>query len=53
METGRVNPKCKIDTLGVSGLGHVYYNLLEPALIEQSVKRGESKLGLGGTVWKN
>ena len=50
METGRVNPKCKIDTLGVSGLGHVYYNLLEPALIEQSVKRGESKLGLGGTV---
>jgi len=50
METGRVNPNCKIDTLGVSDLGHVYYNLLEPALIEESVKRGESKLGLGGTV---
>ena len=50
METGRVNPNCKIDTLGASGLGNVYYNLLEPALIEQSVKRGESKLGLGGTV---
>jgi phosphoenolpyruvate carboxykinase (ATP) len=31
-------------------MGAVYYNLLEPALIEEALKRGEGRLGLGGTL---
>jgi phosphoenolpyruvate carboxykinase (ATP) len=33
---------------GVSGLGTVHYNLLEPALIEAALRRGEGRLGKGG-----
>ena len=50
METGRVNPKHRLKDQGITGLGNVYYNLIEPALVEESVKRGEGKLGKGGSL---
>ncbi|PID36393.1 MAG: phosphoenolpyruvate carboxykinase (ATP) [Rhodobacterales bacterium] len=50
MNTGRVNPKSRLEDQGITGLGNVYYNLIEPALIEEAVKRGEGHLGLGGTI---
>ncbi|MBU0644005.1 MAG: phosphoenolpyruvate carboxykinase [Alphaproteobacteria bacterium] len=49
MTTGRVNPAFTLDDQGITGLGHVYYNLLEPALIEEALKREEGTLGKGGT----
>ncbi|MBC7739768.1 MAG: phosphoenolpyruvate carboxykinase [Candidatus Saccharibacteria bacterium] len=48
MTLGRVNPAQTLADQGIAGLGHVYYNLLEPALIEAAVGRGEGHLGLGG-----
>jgi phosphoenolpyruvate carboxykinase (ATP) len=48
METGRVNPSNRLSDQGITGLGNVYYNLLEPAIIEEALKRGEGRLGLGG-----
>ena len=45
MTTGRVNPANRLDEQGIKGLGHVYYNLREPALIEEALKRGEGNLG--------
>ena len=49
MTTGRVNPANRLDEQGIKGLGHVYYNLREPALIEEALKRGEGNLGKGGS----
>jgi phosphoenolpyruvate carboxykinase (ATP) len=49
MTNGRVNPAMRLDDQGITGLGNVYYNLIEPALVEAAVTRGEGKLGLGGT----
>lgn len=49
MSQTRVNPNCKLEDQGISGLGQVHYNLLEPALIEAAIRRGEGHLGLGGT----
>ena len=48
MMTGRVNPAKGLDDQGITGLGNVYYNLLEPDLIEQAVKRSEGRIGNGG-----
>jgi phosphoenolpyruvate carboxykinase (ATP) len=50
MTRGTVNPNHRLEDQGIAGLGEVYYNLLEPALIEEALKRGEGKLGLGGTL---
>jgi phosphoenolpyruvate carboxykinase (ATP) len=50
MTNGHVNPANRLETQGIEGLGNVYYNLIEPALMEQAVKRGEGKIGLGGTL---
>ncbi len=50
MDIGRVNPANRLDDQGVSGLGTVYYNLTEPALIEEAVIRGEGRLGQGGAL---
>ncbi|WP_108500850.1 phosphoenolpyruvate carboxykinase [Paracoccus indicus] len=47
--TTRVNPNCRLEDQGITGLGQVHYNLLEPALMTEAVARGEGKLGLGGT----
>jgi phosphoenolpyruvate carboxykinase (ATP) len=49
MMTGRVNPSHRLEDQGIAGLGSVYYNLLEPALIEAALKRDEGTLGKGGT----
>ncbi|MEM6310314.1 MAG: phosphoenolpyruvate carboxykinase [Pseudomonadota bacterium] len=49
MTHGRVNPQFRLEDQGITGLGDVYYNLLEPSLIEVALKRGEGELGQGGT----
>ena len=48
MTIGRVNPAKRLEDQGITGLGTVYYNLIEPAIIEQAVKRDEGELGQGG-----
>ncbi len=48
MNHGRVNPNQTVDAQGITGLGNVYYNLIEPALVEAAVVRGEGTLGKGG-----
>ncbi|MGP1356200.1 phosphoenolpyruvate carboxykinase [Roseicyclus sp.] len=50
MTDGRVNPAQTLETQGMTGLGAVHYNLLEPALIEAAIRRGEGRLGQGGTL---
>ena len=47
MTKARVNPSMTLDHQGIR-TAYAYYNLLEPALVEQAVKRGEGRLGLGG-----
>ena len=49
METGRVNPTMKLENQGITGLGYVYYNLIEPDLMSEAVKNGEGEIGQGGT----
>jgi len=51
MSIGRVNPAKRLEDQGITGLGNVYYNLLEPALIEHALKRGEGTLGKGGAFY--
>ena len=48
MTTGRVNPTFKLEDQGIQGLGTVYYNLMEPALIEEALRKNEGTLGNGG-----
>ena len=48
MGTGRVNPKFTLEHQGITGLGNVYYNLIEPTLIEHALARKEGELGRGG-----
>jgi phosphoenolpyruvate carboxykinase (ATP) len=48
MTSGRVNPQFRLEDQGIEGLGSVYYNLMEPALIDEALKRGEGALGRGG-----
>ncbi|MCE6949970.1 phosphoenolpyruvate carboxykinase [Cereibacter sphaeroides] len=48
MNFGRVNPAQTLDAQGITGLAEVHYNLIEPALVEAAVKRGEGRLGRGG-----
>ncbi len=50
MTHGRVNPAHTLETQGITGLGSVYYNKLEPALMDAAVKRGEGRIGKGGTL---
>ncbi|MBL6427453.1 MAG: phosphoenolpyruvate carboxykinase [Maritimibacter sp.] len=50
MTIGRVNPSYRLEEQGITGLGNVYYNLIEPSLIEEALKRGEGHLGKGGTM---
>lgn len=51
MSIGRVNPAKRLEDQGITGLGNVYYNLLEPALIEAALKNGEGTLGKGGAFY--
>ena len=48
MTFGRVNPQFRLEDQGISELGNVYYNLMEPALIEAALQRSEGTLGQGG-----
>ena len=48
MIIGRVNPANRLEDQGITGLGRVCYNLIEPALIEHALQRGEGNLGKGG-----
>ena len=48
MTTPRVNPEKRLEDQGIVGVAKAHYNLIEPALIEAAVKRGEGQLGLGG-----
>lgn len=48
MTIGRVNPKFQLQDQGIEGLGTVYYNYLEPALVQEALKRDEGTLGNGG-----
>ena len=48
MTFGRVNPQFRLEDQGIKGLGNVYYNLIEPALIEAALKNDEGTLGQGG-----
>ena len=50
MTIGRVNPKFRLEDQGITGLGNVYYNLMEPALVEAALKRDEGELGQGGAL---
>ena len=50
MTHGRVNPAKRLEDQGISGLGRVYYNEIEPALVEAAVSRGEGRLGKGGAL---
>ena len=50
MSTGRVNPAHRLEHQGISDLGQVHYNLLEPALIQAALTRNEGRLGNGGTL---
>ncbi|WP_339114338.1 phosphoenolpyruvate carboxykinase [Thioclava sp. GXIMD2076] len=51
MIIGHVNPAQRLEDQGISGLGNVYYNLIEPALIEEALKRNEGTLGKGGAFY--
>ncbi|MEM7488999.1 MAG: phosphoenolpyruvate carboxykinase (ATP), partial [Pseudomonadota bacterium] len=46
--TERVNPERTLEAQGITGLGRVHYNLLEPAIIQEALARDEGTLGLGG-----
>ncbi len=48
MINGRVNPSHRLEDQGISGLGNVYYNYIEPALVEAAIARDEGRLGRGG-----
>ncbi|MFA9230083.1 MAG: phosphoenolpyruvate carboxykinase [Microgenomates group bacterium] len=48
MTFGRVNPSQTLENQGMTGLGNVAYNYIEPALVECAVARGEGRLGKGG-----
>ncbi len=50
MTDGRVNPNQRLENQGMSGLGRVFYNLQEPALVEAALLRGEGTLGKGGAL---
>ena len=50
MAKGRVNPDHTLDAQGITGLGEVRYNFIEPDLIQEALCRNEGTLGKGGTM---
>ncbi len=50
MTDGRVNPEHRLEDQGMTGLGNVHYNLIEPALVQAALNNGEATLGKGGAV---
>ncbi|MEM6323514.1 MAG: phosphoenolpyruvate carboxykinase [Pseudomonadota bacterium] len=53
MEFGRVNSSKRLEDQGIEGLGRIYYNMLEPSLIQEALRREEGVLGRGGTLLVN
>ncbi|SIS65624.1 phosphoenolpyruvate carboxykinase [Phaeovulum vinaykumarii] len=51
MIIGRVNPAKRLEDQGITDLGNVYYNLIEPALVQAAIERGEGTLGKGGAFY--
>ncbi|WP_419907119.1 phosphoenolpyruvate carboxykinase [Hoeflea sp.] len=49
-ETGKRNHSNGIETIGLSGLQHVYYNLNEAELYEQALCRGEAVITAQGAL---
>ena len=45
-----VNPSQRLENIGIAGLGEVFYNQLEPDLMEAAIRRGEGRLGQGGAL---
>ncbi len=43
-----VNPRMTLEATGFPGVAQVHYNLLEPALLQAAISRGEGDLGRGG-----
>ena len=43
-----VNPKLTLEVSGFPGVAKAHYNLLEPALMQAAIARGEGDLGRGG-----
>lgn len=50
MSAPRVNPSKRLEDQGITGASAVHYNLIEPALVEAALRRGEGRLGLGGAL---
>jgi phosphoenolpyruvate carboxykinase (ATP) len=50
MATTTVNPDMTLEAQGFTGVGKIHYNLLEPAIIQESIRRGEGELGQGGAL---
>ena len=50
MTAGRVNPNQRLEDQGITGLGSVGYNYIEPALVEAALRRGEGTMGKGGSL---
>ncbi|MFN3259095.1 MAG: phosphoenolpyruvate carboxykinase [Pikeienuella sp.] len=48
--TGVHNPDAPLEALGAGGFSAVHYNLLEPALMQHAVARGEGEIGQGGAL---
>lgn len=48
MDHGTVNSNHTLETQNIAGLGNVYYNYLEPSLIQEALTRKEGTLGKGG-----
>jgi phosphoenolpyruvate carboxykinase (ATP) len=46
----KVNPRMRLEATGFPGAAAVHYNLLEPALVEAAIARGEGELGQGGAL---
>lgn len=50
MNYGKYNSKKTVEDQGIEGLGNAFYNLIEPNLLQEAIKRGEGELGNGGTL---
>ena len=50
MQSDSSYPAVPLSEMGISSMNSIYYNLTEPALMNQAVLRGEGVLGLGGSL---
>ena len=49
-ETGKRNPACGVEAIGLKTQGMVYYNLCEADLYEEALRRGEARLTAHGAL---